>query len=413
MAKDDDESTNIIPFSPASEHESSGNNRKHSWKDFIDVKSIVSGLLCPAIIAIFVFGMKLYEIPGDLSLIKTDISNIKGDISDITDEIKRIDQKIDAETNNRITSDTQIQTQIMNLALSPALRPTNACSKEITTRYNSWGSPYQSSSNPLTATTLVAYNKDTNEQYRAEQIAEQSLLLPYMSDDQEVYFYGQFSESGQWDGNCITNVYKNNKLMLITDAVYDNGKLQQCKQVFSYTLKSGQDVWAFADRMQEEGFSSGVTWLYERTAANEYIKDFTFDTVTVGHIFTAEKYREGISDHLCAFYHGNTADGFFNDTTGSAYMVYFFADGTVRLLYSGNFKDGTFNDNTGNAWYIVKDTNTAYMYVKGPFKDGHPIMSRAVDKGYPPLAFEDIQGYMSQREFDFPFDLKWFGFDLI
>ncbi len=30
-----------------------------------------------------------------------------------------------------------------------------------------------------------------------------------------------------WDGNCVLNVYTDYRLQIITEAVYDNGKLQE------------------------------------------------------------------------------------------------------------------------------------------------------------------------------------------
>lgn len=411
MDKNDDSgnANNIIQLNNFSGSEDTGDT-KQTQKKYFDKQAIVStiigGLVYSIILAIAAFWLNLYTIPEDIREIKSQIVELNNDVSHIGD-------RIDNEINDRANADSDIKNQILAMALSPMLRPTNTCSKAITQKYNDWESPYKSDKGQLTPVTLVAYNKDTNEQYSAMQLADQKLLLPYMSGEQEVYFYGQFSESGQWDGNCITNVYKNDKLSLITDAVYDNGRLLQYKQIFSYTLRSGQEVWAFADRTQEDGFSSGVTWLYERTADNDYTKDFTFNSVTADRIYTAEQFKEKISEHLYAFYHGNISNGYFNDTTGTAYMVFFFNDGKVRLLYSGNFKNGLFNDSTGNAWYIVKDINTDYMYAKGSFQNGDIVPSRVSEKGPPPLGLEEIENYMSQREFDFPFELEWAGFDLL
>lgn len=416
VMSDDDSKNNIVPLNNNPPSDWNRSNNGSGWKNYFDkqniISGIISGLIYTAIFTIGAFALNVYSIPEDISDMQTDIKGIESDIT-------RIEKLITDETNNRVNIDTQIQSdigqvreQISQFAINMAMRPTTESQGAITQGYNDWGSPYANpnSSNQLKATTLIAYSESTNTQYSAQQLADLKLFLPYWSGNQEVYFYGAFNENGQWTGNCITNVYENNKLTLITDAIYDNGKLLQCKQIFAYTLKNGQDVWAFADRTQEDGFSSGVTWLYERTPENEYKKDYMLDEATINCIFTGAQFREKISSHLCAFYHGNISDGFFNDETGDAYMVYFFEDGTVRLLYSGNFKDGTFNDSTGNAWYIVKEKDTDYMYAKGSFKNGKLQRSTVTEKGPPPLSLEDIKGYMTQRNFDFPFVLKWAGF---
>lgn len=411
MASDDSKGK-IIPLGNNTQDSRDKGNKKTGWKRFFEgpiVSGIVAGLVYTILLSIGAFALNLYSIPGSISDIQGDISDIRTEINGLKGDVSNIKKMIMDETNNRVSIDTQIQGQISQLVLTMVMRPTPESQTAITAGYNGWGRPYAdaSSSNRLEATTLVAYSKSTNVKYSAQQLSDLRLLLPYTSGGQEVYFYGAFDKDGQWNGNCITNVYENDKLTLITDAEYENGKLLRCKQIFAYTLKSGQDVWAFADRVQEDGFSSGVTWLYERTPENQFVKDFTLDEVTVDDVFTGDQFRERIDDRLCAFYHGNNSDGYFNDDTGTAYMVHFFKDGTVRLLYSGNFKNGAFDDDTGNAWYIVKAENTDYMYVKGYFKNGRLQDSEMIESGPPPLSMEDIERYISQREFAFPFELKW------
>lgn len=425
MAKDDKESKHKIAILLE--------NRQISLSLSNIIEGVIITLVATAFVACVALWLKLNDLPREVndktdSLsesivgIQNSIDEINTNIDGINKNVDTINQSITAEANNRINMDAyieeqigQVQGQLSQFLYELAIRPTNESQKAITKGYNDWGSPYAkaNASNNLKATSLVAYSSTTGTQYSAQQLSDLRLLLPYQSGGQEVYFYGAFSESGQWTGNCITNVYENDKLTLITDAEYDNGKLLKCKQIFAYTLRNGQDVWAFADRTQEDGFSSGVTWLYERTPENEYTKSFSMDEATIEHVFTGDQFREKINNRLCAFYHGNISDGFFNDETGDAYMVYFFEDGTVRLLYSGNFKDGTFNDNTGKSWYIVKEEDTDYMYAKGSFKNGNLQRSKVTEKGPPPLSLEDIKGYMAQRDFNFPFELRWAGLELI
>lgn len=424
MAKDDEESKHkIIRLTANTSDEdlnvqTRGRNGIYINKNNI-IESIIAVLIAGALLSFFLLWLNLRDLPKkveeSMGNMSENIGTVQSSISEINTEIEDIKQLIEDESTARENKDKDIGDRIDLLFTALGLRPTEKAQNAISHRYVGWGNPYDdpNAPNQLRAQTLIAYSEMTNEQYSAQQLSDIRLLLPYQNNGQEVYFYGAFSESGQWTGNCITNVYENDKLTLITDAEYDNGKLLKCKQIFSYTLRNGQDVWAFSDRTQEDGFSSGVTWLYERTSENEYTKSFTMDETTIDDIFTGDQFREKINGQLCAFYHGNISDGFFNDETGDAYMVYFFEDGTVRLLYSGNFKDGTFNDNTGKSWYIVKEKDTDYMYAKGSFKNGDLQRSKVTEKGAPPLSLEDIKGYMAQRDFDFPFELRWAGFELI
>jgi|InofroStandDraft_1065614.scaffolds.fasta_scaffold83208_1 hypothetical protein len=85
--------------------------------------------------------------------------------------------------------------------------------------------PSQTPTVQLAADTVIGYRKGTDIKVTAEEISDCKVLLPYKSGDQDVFFYGQINENGRWDGNCILNTYEGDKLVLITDAVYDNGNL--------------------------------------------------------------------------------------------------------------------------------------------------------------------------------------------
>lgn len=325
---------------------------------------------------------------------------------DIDTQLNDIELLIEKETQSRETADKEIRNQIFDLLLADKVKPTELFEEVISREYNGKDSPSGKNTN-LVATSVVAYNKDTGEEYTVEELSNLRLLLPYVSDSQEIVFYGTFNESGQWDGKCTLNVYENDELMLITDAEYKAGVLLSSKQVFSYELQSGERVWALSDRIFEDGVGSGNTYLYEWKCG--YIKDFVLDNVTVDDVLHAEEFITSLESRLEGYYSGDTSDGYFNDDSGDAYMAYFFEDGTVRLLYSGKFKNGTFNDDTGKAWYIVKEEDTAYMYYKGNFKDGEEDHSGVTELGKPPLTLEQIQAYLGDRQYEV--ELRWSGFD--
>jgi len=236
----------------------------------------------------------------------------------------------------------------------------------------------------LSSETIVAHSIESGEDLKVSDIANHKVLLPYEREGQEVVFYGYINENGCWDGNCIINTYRDDKLELITDAVYLNGKLLSCKQVFYYEMSSGDMVWAYADRLSEESFSTGETWLY--TKEQDFYKDFKLNDVTKDDVLTADGFREEIWDNEIAYYYGNTADGYFNDTTGNAYMIHYFEDGSIKLLYSGNFVNGRCDDSTGDAWHIVREVDTKYMCYKGPFKDNKEYHTKSIKSFRSPLS---------------------------
>lgn len=353
-----------------------------------------------------------YGTPVQVSALSDKIDMLSGDISDVK-------ASIDEEESKREEQKNTLDQQIANLTvridklydsiyLVPYLKPTSAFSEKISDDYSKIYNVVDKDEGLETAT-LVAYDYRTGEEYSVKRLAEQKLLLPYTNNEQEIVFYGQFNENGQWDGECTLNVYVNDELILITDAKYKDGVLLESKQVFSYKLKSGEDVWAYSERKHEDGVGIGDTYLYEWTG--DYKKDFALNDTTVEDVLYADEFITSLSPCLKAYYYGNTSDSLFNDDSGDAYMVYFFEDGTVRLLYSGNFKDGTFDDDTGNAWYIVKENDTDYMYYKGQFRNGKEYHNGEEELGAPPLTWEEIQKYIGDRQYKV--ELHWAGFDSV
>lgn len=258
----------------------------------------------------------------------------------------------------------------------------------------------------ITATTLVAYDIYTNEEYTAEQIADQKVLLPYFDGDQEVYFYGELGPTGAWDGDCIINVYEHGKLTFIKEANYDNGKLLAGKQVFFYEFEatqSNQLVWAISNRTNNGDHSEGETRIYKKDG--DFLQKFEMDNVAPKDIINVSAFQKTITSNLLAYYCGSISNGLFSDESGTSYMIHFFENGTVKLLYVGNLKNGNFNDNTGNAWYIVKNEDTDYMYYKGYFKNGNIDGSKPYSYLEPPLTLEQIEEIIGNRKFNI--SLRW------
>ena len=273
--------------------------------------------------------------------------------------------------------------------------------------------PYLLSPPPWETDDTIAENTETGEKITAGQLVNQKIFLPYKDGNQENYFYGQFDDNNQWDGNCIINVYQDDILISIMEAQYDNGELLHYKQAVKSITRNKDVIWRVCDKERKKDekkeYNTGETWNY---IYKEYIKDFVYDDATINdikYIYEFEKYLKENS-WLEGYYYGNTSDGFYNDETENAYMIKYFEDGTVRTLYCGNFVNGEFEDNTGNAWYITKGKNTDYMYYKGYYKNGITQNNPGHIFEDPPLSLDRIRELLEENNCDL--DLNWYNPDI-
>lgn len=221
-------------------------------------------------------------------------------------------------------------------------------------------------------------DRETGEKYTLNQLVDKKLLISYADGDYENYFYGQFNENNHWDGNCITNIYKDDNLFFIMEADYNDGSLTSYKQAFKCKTLGKKEVWSVAkrscviDQETKESYNTGETWNYFYI---DYSKQFDIDNVKTTNIRYVDSFRKELQEKssLEGYYHGNTSKGSYNDSTGDAYMLKYSEDGFIRALYVGIFEDGYLNDQSGNAWEIVLDRSNninKYFYYKGTFTDG-------------------------------------------
>lgn len=345
------------------------------------------------------------ELNTSVDFLKEDIDEFKNSLSDVeislSDEFHREISELRTEMNSEIAKlndDIAELNKTMNPLLY-GLRPTILFANAITDTYTyDFHLPYTDEPIQLAASSIIAYTANKpEEEYTVSQLANRPLLLPYTSGAQEVFFYGQLDGDGNWDGHCIVNIYENNQLSLITDAQYDNGNLLNCKQLFPTTTTGGQSVWAISEREVEHGYSSGETQYYLRT--QNYEKEFAFDDVRSTDIFSVDSFYSTIDSSLVGYYWGNISDKQFNDDTGNAYMVKYFADGTVRTLYKGKFKNGQFHDDTGTAWMLGKnEMGSDYAYYKGIFINGDA--TKNPNCWIEPLTLEEIGELVDETAFN-------------
>ena len=252
---------------------------------------------------------------------------------------------------------------------------------------------------------IIAEDILSGDVYSLNQLSKEKLFISYMEDDKEILFYGSYNYNNL-DGDCIFNIYINNKLITILEATYEKGILLSYKRVTDGITQVGTSTWNISYRENKIDYNTGVTLNYFKY--EDYIKNFDYENANPTDIISVsmfENYLKEISI-LEGYYNGNTSAGYYNDNTGNAYMIKFFEDGTVRMLYHGNFSNGYPDDNTGSAWDIVKNKNTNYMYYKGCFKNG----STTNNKGFVfenNLSIERINEILDINNLEISFDLNW------
>lgn len=323
----------------------------------------------------------------DISPIKEDIKELRKDIGVLQTNYSTLQTEVNLLKNDvNILKEGILSSALMNLSATD----------ELEIYETSVQMQYCLAAPKWTATDIIAKDIANDKEYTAAELVNMPLLMTYVQNGQEVFFYGQFNENNQWDKNCIINIYENNKLVLIMDAVYEDGKLLEYKQVLPYNTGKDKPAWIVSNRKAQEKYNSGDSWSYLRT--KEYIKDFTLEGVRDKNILSVDQFVNSLDEVLEGFYHGNTSDGKYNDDTGNAYLVKYNENRDVTLLYQGMFKDGKFEDTTGNAWYIVKEPDTEYMYYKGHFSGGNTL-NDANHKFVNPVSPSEIEEILKGKEF--------------
>lgn len=272
--------------------------------------------------------------------------------------------------------------------------PAGDFQKKLYRSYEKIDSPIFEYTSIISYDSIVVKNASDGRELTLGEIVERKLLLPYSDGDSSSIFYGQLSKNGNWDGRCIINTYKSNKLELITEAQYADGTLITCNQIFPYHTDKEGDVWAVARRTKFDGFSTGDTAYVKRDG--DYLMDFELESATTENILTVDAFVENLDPTPVGYYHGNISNGLFNDNTGEAYLVKFFDDGSVRMLYRGKIKNGNIADSSdGSAWFIGREEDdTRYVYTTGPFKNGKAPKN---DEYWDPITQEEIQQILNEN----------------
>lgn len=345
------------------------------------VCSAITGLVS-VIATVIILNTKMEFVLDDINSVNSDMENIDRSITSLvekttknTTKVEGLEDRID-ELGRRIdTTENDIKKLYKNVDNDSA--STLVCEPTQNTKLllasvdimsGSLASPEWKSSD------IVAENTFTGKKYTARKLAGKKVLMPYTDDGYEIFFYGSFNKNYHWHGDCIINSYKQDKLEYIMEARYNDGEVVSYKQAFYYKNSKDNNVWAVSERKHNSGTdeNTGNTWIYRKKGNIK--KKFRMKNVSVSDMLGVSQFKKKLNTSLEGFYHGITSEGSFNDSTGKAYLVKYFKDGTLAVLYCEKFKDGQFDDDTGNAWYVTRgEKDSCYTYFKGKFDRGHRV----------------------------------------
>lgn len=360
----------------------------------------VLSVLANGILDIYLIDYRLQNLETNLhdgiGALQNDIANINEDIENNKDSTDEAINDIEYELGILAGKVSVIESN--NASSVVRIDSNGELGKAIKVNYKNYETIHDSENQKayLGFEKLVAKDMDTQEEYTFSDLDDKTIIMNYTEDGEDVFFKGQLDDNGFWDGNCIINRYKDDKLTMIMDAVYNSGKLDSYKQVFSYTTNYGNDVWVVSKRkVEEKDVRSGETWMYFKD--EEYIKNFSNDSLSDSNIINAENFMKSISLQIEGYYNGYTSEGKFNDSSEDAYLVKYNEDGSVRYLYVGQIKNGVGNDNTGNAWALSWGyANDGYYYYKGIFYDG----KHDIPHNWEPISQEQIDTLVNPDDFN-------------
>ena len=331
------------------------------------------------------------DITNRLDLIDSDdgkIAKLKAELKEEDRQLKKELTKTIKELKKDLKDDyRQIKSDIRNTINLIKCKPTSIGRQTIPLQTTSM----EVKTNAATKSAkekIIATDSLTGEKIKTKDVVNKLVLMPYVENGQEVFFLGHFNANYHWDGNCIVNVYNNNRLILITEAVYDDGKLISYKQVLEYGNNSDA-VWIISNRKRCGNENKGISSSFYKEEDKK--KKFTLKNVKIEDIISVSQFKKSLNTAQKGFYYGKTSNGDYNDNTGRAYLVKYNENGKVCLFYCGRFKDGQPHDHTGQAWDIVLGENGKYVFRQAKHTNGdidYPTITKR-DYNMTPKKIED------------------------
>lgn len=286
------------------------------------------------------------------------------DLTVLSNQIEGIDKKYD--NINKKYDEMNRSIGVIQGRLGVIVEPNADFVNMINQTYESYDSVYDGAQKNVWIDLKQEVGKDliTGDTYKAEDLENDTIILSYVDkNNDEVFFKGSFNEDNQWNGNCIINKYSDGNLNYIMNANYEEGKLVNYNQVFTYVNTADIEVWAISSRTVDGSGNAGHTLTYYKE--KEWKKNFENQYLKAENIINEEYFYNIMDLKIEGYYNGYTSDGLFNDTSEEAYMIKYTSDGYVRMLYSGGFAAGQPHEMDRNALAIAwgHDEKNYYYYV--------------------------------------------------
>lgn len=370
---------------------------KKSFKDIINIAFKWLGYLFSigVIGGIFYIGSLIGKIETDIGYMKENDTEIKKDFSELKNEINGKFSDLETEISSisdYLYMNDGVQDQLEDIAKVLNIVPISSSIDSLSLFIEE--NDISTVSSSITASTYIGLDSEGNEYY-AENIIGQTVLLTCNKNKNDIYFLGQFNENYHWEGYCVTNTYNSDGYLVgICESNFDDGKRIDYKSINTYNFEQ----WDFANKQYSETFSFGENIVYNNI--NKKKKNFTNTNVRVYDIVYIDNLLDSNDINILRYYYGKTSNGYYNDESGNAYLaIYDDNDFNIKTLYVGNFIDGYFDDES--AWDISYSYNGGY-YVQniGAFKNGHSL-----NPSHTPLSIDDINSIVDQ--YDFRCELNW------
>lgn len=215
--------------------------------------------LCVSIIG-YLFVNVTYSLPNQISTLNSKVDSLEKSAEKLSDSIEKMSEEIVNNNKelqksfNKSINDAKEDLRKENESFRDGIYATLGVINVKPTSYSATKLNYSTtdletgySQGPsLVPNGIVGEDSKTGKEYNAKSLVNKKILVPYKEDGQEVYFLGQYNADYHWDGNCTINVYRKNRLVLITNANYNDGKLQDYRQV----LEGKSNTWIISNTRQ-------------------------------------------------------------------------------------------------------------------------------------------------------------------
>ena len=320
------------------------------------------------------------------------INELKENVADLKEMLIDQDKKM-ATLSTRMDDTYGIKASAISLkATESAIKNLSLAS---TDRYNL--------QNPEWGNNEVIAQDNDGKKYKVKDLYNKPVILSYKESGYLIIFYGQFNDRNHWDGPCIINTYKGNKLYLISETNYIDGQSYNYNEVLS-----DDSLWHVLHVEKVDNYHYGESTRYHKI--QEYTKKFKVKHVSSSDVITINKFVNSIVDKslLEGYYSGEIKEGRYNDQTGNAYLIKFTNDGYVNFLYNGNFVNGYPDDNTGDAWSLVLDKKmNKYIYYIGKYSGGKKVDTSSNSNTY--ISLDKIKSLIKDKKYNIK--LKWYKED--